>query len=66
MVTVDGNRLILLPDGPERLEAILDLIGDAKTSLRLLYYIFAGDWSGSARCATPWSERNSAASRSRC
>ena len=46
MATVDGNRLILLPDGPDRLEAALDLIGNAKTSLRLLYYIFAGDWSG--------------------
>lgn len=46
MATVDGNRLILLPDGPDRLEAALDLIGSAKTSLRLLYYIFAGDWSG--------------------
>src|SRR5215204_4749057 len=46
MVTVDGNRLIVLPDGPDRLEAILDLIGTARTSLRLLYYIFAGDWSG--------------------
>ena len=46
MVTVDGNRLILLTDGPDRLEAITDLIGTAKTSVRLLYYIFAGDWSG--------------------
>ena len=46
MVTVDGNRLIVLPDGPDRLEAILDLIGNAKSSLRLLYYIFAGDWAG--------------------
>lgn len=46
MVTVDGNRLIVLPDGPDRLEAILDMIGTARTSLRLLYYIFAGDWSG--------------------
>jgi len=46
MVTVDGNRLILLPDGPDRLEAILDLVGSAKKSLRLLYYMFAGDWSG--------------------
>ena len=36
MVTVDGNRLIVLPDGPDRLEAILDLIGNARTSLRLL------------------------------
>ena len=45
-VTVDGNRLILLTDGPDRLKAILDLIGSARTSLRLLYYIFAGDGSG--------------------
>ena len=46
MVTVDGNQLTLLPDGPDRLQAILDLIGEAQTSLRLLYYIFAGDASG--------------------
>jgi cardiolipin synthase len=46
MVTVEGNLLIVLPDGPDRLEAILDTIGTARTSLRLLYYIFAGDWSG--------------------
>jgi cardiolipin synthase len=46
LVTVDGNRLIVLPDGPDRLEAILDLIGGAKESVRLLYYLFAGDWSG--------------------
>ena len=45
-VTVDGNRLILLPDGPDRLEAILDLIGKARTSIRLLFYIYAGDRSG--------------------
>ena len=46
MTKVDGNRLIVLPDGPDRLGAILDLIGTATTSLRLLYYMFAGDWSG--------------------
>ena len=45
-VTVDGNHLVLLPDGPDRLEAILDLIGNARSSVRLLFYIFAGDWSG--------------------
>lgn len=45
-VTVDGNRLVVLPDGPDRLEAILDMIGTARTSVRLLYYIFAGDGSG--------------------
>ena len=46
MTMVDGNRLVLLPDGPDRLEAILDLIGNARSSVRLLYYMFAGDWSG--------------------
>lgn len=46
MATIDGNRLTLLPDGPDRLEALLDMIGNAKSSLRLLYYIFAGDRSG--------------------
>lgn len=46
LVTVDGNRLLVLPDGPDRLEAVLDLIGNAKTSVRVLYYMFAGDWSG--------------------
>ncbi len=45
-VTVDGNRLVVLPDGPDRLEAILDMIGAARSSVRLLYYIFAGDGSG--------------------
>ena len=45
-VTVDGNRLVVLPDGPDRLEAILDMIGAARSSVRLLYYIFAGDASG--------------------
>lgn len=39
-VTVDGNRLAFLPDGPERLDALIDLIDGATQSLRLLYYIF--------------------------
>jgi cardiolipin synthase A/B len=46
MVTVDGNRLILLPDGPDRLEALLDLVAKARSSVRVLYYTFAGDSSG--------------------
>ena len=46
MVTVEGNRLVLLPDGPDRLEAFLDLVGNARSSIRLLFYIYAGDWSG--------------------
>jgi cardiolipin synthase len=43
---VAGNRLTLLPDGPERLDALLDLIGGAKESLRFLYYMFMDDASG--------------------
>ncbi|MEQ7873688.1 phosphatidylserine/phosphatidylglycerophosphate/cardiolipin synthase family protein [Sphingomonas sp. ASV193] len=45
-LTVDGNRLTLIPDGPERLDALVALIDGAKKSLRLLYYIFAADESG--------------------
>jgi cardiolipin synthase len=43
---VDGNRLTLLPEGPERLTALLALIDGAKRSLRLLYYIYRADRSG--------------------
>ncbi len=43
---VAGNRLTLLADGPERLAALLDLIGGAKESLRFLYYMFMDDSSG--------------------
>ena len=45
-VTVDGNRLTLLPDGPDRLEALLALIDGAERSVRLLYYIYRADKSG--------------------
>ncbi|MDQ3075416.1 MAG: phosphatidylserine/phosphatidylglycerophosphate/cardiolipin synthase family protein [Pseudomonadota bacterium] len=45
-VTVDHNRLTLLTEGPERLTALLGLIDGARTSLRLLYYIYRGDRSG--------------------
>jgi cardiolipin synthase len=45
-LTVDGNRLTVLPDGPDRLEALVGLIDGAKKSLRLLYYIYLGDASG--------------------
>ena len=45
-VTVEGNRLTFLPDGPDRLAALLELIGSARESLRLLYYIYADDQSG--------------------
>jgi cardiolipin synthase len=45
-VTVEGNRLTFLPDGPQRREALLALIDGAKQSLRLLYYMYLGDSSG--------------------
>lgn len=45
-ITVAGNRLTLLADGPERLEALIALIDGAKESLRLLYYIWKDDAAG--------------------
>ena len=44
--TVAGNRLTLLDTGPRRLDALLRLIGEARRSLRLLYYIYADDATG--------------------
>lgn len=43
---VDGNRLLPLPGGAERKRALLDLIDGARSSLRLLYYIYAPDGAG--------------------
>lgn len=43
---VDGNRLQLLDSGPGRLAALLALIGEARQSLRLLYYIYVDDAAG--------------------
>lgn len=45
-VDVGGNKLTLLPDGPDRLAALIDLIDGAKCTLRLLYYIYNNDQSG--------------------
>jgi len=45
-VEVDGNRLNLLTEGPERLEALLGLIDGAEQSVRLLYYMYKDDQSG--------------------
>ncbi|AGH50073.1 phospholipase D [Sphingomonas sp. MM-1] len=45
---VAGNRLALLTEGPERLEALIALIADARASLRLLYYTYAADQAGRA------------------
>jgi len=43
---VDGNRLTLLPTGPDRLRALLALIDGAQRSVRLIYYIYSQDQSG--------------------
>ena len=43
---VAGNRLTLLDTGPRRLQALIDLIGGAERSLRILYYMYADDASG--------------------
>lgn len=40
---VAGHRFELLPDGPQRLDRLLRLIDGARSSLRLVFYIFAGD-----------------------
>ncbi|MDB5670655.1 MAG: phosphatidylserine/phosphatidylglycerophosphate/cardiolipin synthase family protein [Alphaproteobacteria bacterium] len=45
-LVVAGNRLTLLAEGPERLEALVALIEGARESLRILYYIFLDDRSG--------------------
>lgn len=44
--TIDGNALTPLITGRERLEALLGLIDGAKTSLRILYYIYRDDVVG--------------------
>lgn len=43
---IGEDRLRLLVDGPERLDALIALIDGARESLRLLFYIFADDRSG--------------------
>jgi cardiolipin synthase A/B len=43
---IDGNRLTLLSEGQERLDALLALIDGAERDLRLLYYIFSDDTVG--------------------
>jgi cardiolipin synthase len=44
---VDSNRLTFFPHGPDRLEALIALIDGASRTLRLLYYIFKEDRTGS-------------------
>lgn len=43
---VAGNRLTLLPDGPQRLDALIALIDGARETVRVLYYIWEDDESG--------------------
>ena len=43
---IDGNRLHLMTQGPERIAALVALIAGAERSLRLLYYTFAPDQAG--------------------
>ncbi|HEX6741740.1 MAG TPA: phosphatidylserine/phosphatidylglycerophosphate/cardiolipin synthase family protein [Sphingomicrobium sp.] len=47
-VSIDGNRLTLLIEGPQRFAALMELIDSATASLRLLYYIYTADRSGAA------------------
>lgn len=46
MFTVDGNRLQLLTEGPERLARLIALIDGAERSLRILYYIYTDGEAG--------------------
>jgi cardiolipin synthase len=43
---VAGNRLTVVSDGPDRLEALIALIDGAQESLRILYYIWLNDATG--------------------
>jgi cardiolipin synthase len=45
-MTVAGNRLTLLSEGPQRLDALIRLIEEAEESLRILYYIWDDDQTG--------------------
>ena len=44
--TVEGNRLELIESGAARLEELLQIIAEAKESLRIIFYIFDSDDSG--------------------
>lgn len=46
--TVGDSRIAMIAGGPQRLETLLAMIDGAQYSLRLLFYIFAADRSGSA------------------
>ena len=44
--TIEGDTLRLITEGPERLNALLDLIAGAEQSLRIIYYIYVDDDAG--------------------
>jgi cardiolipin synthase len=44
--TVEGTRLELIETGEGRMQALLELIAGARTSIRILFYIFNNDSSG--------------------
>jgi cardiolipin synthase len=44
--TIDGNRLTMLDTGPRRLAALLALVESARTTLRIIYYIYVDDDTG--------------------
>lgn len=46
--TVAGHSITVIPSGPERFETLLALIDGATSSLRLLFYIYQDDQSGTA------------------
>ena len=45
---IDGNRLELIESGEERFRLLLDLIGSAETSVKMLMYMFNPDRDGDA------------------
>lgn len=45
-VTAAGHTITVIADGQDRLEKLLGLIGEARSSLRMTFYIFACDRSG--------------------
>jgi cardiolipin synthase len=47
-VTAQGHSFTFYPGGADRLAALIDLIGSAKTSLDVFYYLFDSDISGTA------------------
>lgn len=45
---IDGNRLELIETGSDRLRILLELIGSARSSLRIIMYMFDPDRAGKA------------------